>query len=82
MDHEQYFLPVLQRMILVISAAVMIIVSYMTAAPDYAKISGLTYATRTAEDKRISRESWKAIDVILSVVVVALIVAAYLYFVG
>ncbi len=68
--------------ILVISAAVMIIVSYMTAAPDYAKIGGLTYATRSTEDKRISRESWKAVDVILSVVVVALIVAAYLYFVG
>jgi SSS family solute:Na+ symporter len=68
--------------ILVISAAVMIIVSHMTAAPDYAKIGGLTYATRTAEDKRISRESWKAIDVILSVVVIGLILAAYLYFVG
>jgi solute:Na+ symporter, SSS family len=68
--------------ILVISAAVMVIVSYMTAEPDYAKIGGLTYATRTAEDKRISRESWKAIDVVLSVVVVGLIVAAYLYFVG
>ncbi|MBP1622419.1 MAG: Na+/glucose cotransporter, partial [Acidobacteria bacterium] len=68
--------------ILIISAAVMIIVSYMTAAPDYGKIAGLTYATRSAEDKRVSRESWKAIDVILSVVVVGLIVAAYLYFVG
>jgi solute:Na+ symporter, SSS family len=68
--------------ILVISAAVMIIVSHMTAAPDYAKIGGLTYATRTAEDKRISRASWKAIDVILSIVVIGLILAAYLYFVG
>jgi SSS family solute:Na+ symporter len=68
--------------ILVISAAVMIAVSYMTAEPDYAKMSGLTYATRTAEDKRISRESWKAIDVVLSIVVIGLIIAAYLYFVG
>ncbi len=68
--------------ILVISAAVMVIVSYMTTAPDYAKIGGLTYATRSAEDKRVSRQSWKAIDVILSVVVVGLILAAYLYFVG
>ena len=68
--------------ILFVSAAVMIIVSHMTAAPEYAKISGLTYATRTVEDKQISRASWKAIDVVLSLLVIALILAAYLYFVG
>jgi SSS family solute:Na+ symporter len=68
--------------ILFVSAAVMIIVSHMTAAPDYAKISGLTYATRTVEDKRKSRASWKPVDVILSLMVLALILAAYLYFAG
>jgi SSS family solute:Na+ symporter len=69
-------------LILIISAAVMIVVSLMTAEPEYARIGGLTYGTRTAEDKRISRESWKPIDVILSVLVVVMILAAYLYFVG
>jgi len=68
--------------ILFVSAFIMIVVSYMTEVPDYQKISGLTYATRSAEDKRISRASWKAVDVILSLVVIALILAAYLYFVG
>jgi SSS family solute:Na+ symporter len=68
--------------ILVVSAVVMVIVSHMSAAPDYAKISGLTYATRTEKDKMASRASWKPIDVILSLVVIVLIVAAYLYFVG
>jgi solute:Na+ symporter, SSS family len=68
--------------ILVISAGVMIVVSHMSAAPDYGKIGGLTYGTRTEEDKRISRASWKAIDVVLSLVVIGLILAAYLYFVG
>jgi SSS family solute:Na+ symporter len=68
--------------ILVVSAGVMIIVSHVTAVPDYAKISGLTYATRTDEDKQATRASWKPIDVVLSVLVVALILAAYLYFVG
>ncbi len=68
--------------ILVVSAMVMIVVSHMTAAPDYAKISGLTYGTRTEKDKMISRASWAPIDVILSCVVIALILAAYLYFVG
>jgi SSS family solute:Na+ symporter len=68
--------------ILAVSAIVMIVVSYMTKAPDYKKISGLTYATRTKEDKKVTRASWTSTDVILSCVVVALIVAAYLYFVG
>ncbi|MBN2320490.1 MAG: sodium:solute symporter [Acidobacteria bacterium] len=68
--------------ILFVSALVMIVVSHLSEAPDYKKIAGLTYATRTAEDKSTSRASWKAIDVILSLVVIALILAAYLYFVG
>jgi SSS family solute:Na+ symporter len=68
--------------ILFVSAAVMIVVSHMSAAPDYAKISGLTYGTRTDEDKAVSRASWAPIDVILSLIVIALILAAYLYFVG
>ncbi|MBN2242109.1 MAG: sodium:solute symporter [Acidobacteria bacterium] len=68
--------------ILFVSALVMIVVSHLTEAPAYEKISGLTYATMTAEDRRISRESWKAVDVVLSLVVLALILAAYLYFVG
>jgi SSS family solute:Na+ symporter len=68
--------------ILAVSAAVMIIVSYMSEAPDYNKISGLTYATRTEEDKKVTRASWKKIDVVLSCVVLALILAAYIYFTG
>jgi solute:Na+ symporter, SSS family len=68
--------------ILLASASVMIVVSYMTAAPSYAQISGLTYGTRTEDDKRATRASWKAIDVVLSGLVLALILAAYLYFVG
>jgi len=68
--------------ILVVSAAVMVAVSHMSAEPDYAKIGGLTYATRSEKDKQATRASWSAIDVVLSIVVVALILAAYLYFVG
>jgi SSS family solute:Na+ symporter len=68
--------------ILVVSAAVMVAVSHMSAEPDYAKIGGLTYATRSEKDKQATRASWSAIDVVLSIVVLALILAAYLYFVG
>jgi len=68
--------------ILVVSAIVMVVVSYMSEAPDYQKISGLTYATKTEEDKRKTRASWTTSDVVLSGLVVVLILAAYLYFVG
>jgi SSS family solute:Na+ symporter len=69
-------------LILVVSAAVMIVVSYMTEAPSLAKISGLTYGTVTEEHKRESRASWDTRDVVSSVLVLVLILAAYLYFVG
>ena len=69
-------------LILLVSAAVMYVVSYMTEAPDYQKISGLTYATVTAEDQATSRASWNRTDVIGSAAVLVGILAAYLYFTG
>jgi SSS family solute:Na+ symporter len=68
--------------ILLVSAGVMIAVSYMTEAPSLGKISGLTYGTVTEKHKRESRASWDARDVVSSVLVLVLILAAYLYFVG
>ena len=68
--------------IFLVSVAVMIIVSYLTEAPAYEKISGLTYGTVTAEHKKESRASWQTRDVIASVIVLALILGAYLYFTG
>jgi SSS family solute:Na+ symporter len=69
-------------LILVVSAMVMIVVSYMTKPPDYEKISGLTYGTRTAQDRQVTRASWNKADVITSGIVLALILAAYVYFSG
>ncbi len=69
-------------LILFVSAAVMIAVSYMSEEPNYGKIGGLTYGTRNEQDRLNSRASWKFIDVFLTFVVLALILAAYLYFVG
>jgi SSS family solute:Na+ symporter len=69
-------------LIFLVSASVMIVVSYMSEAPAVEKISGLTYGTVTDEHRRESRASWDARDVVLSVLVLALILAAYLYFVG
>jgi SSS family solute:Na+ symporter len=69
-------------LILIVCAAVMILVSYATEKPDYEKIRGLTYGTESDEDRQKSRSSWTATDVIFSVVVLAIIIAAYLYFRG
>jgi SSS family solute:Na+ symporter len=68
--------------IFLVSVVVMIVVSYLTEAPSYEKISGLTYGTVTAEQRKESRASWTAMDVVSSVIVLALIIAAYLYFTG
>jgi SSS family solute:Na+ symporter len=69
-------------LILLVSAAVMYVVSYMTEEPDYGKIQGLTYATVSHEDRAASRASWNRNDVIASVAVLVAILAAYLYFTG
>ena len=60
----------------------MVVVSYMTAEPDFAQIKGLTFATATAEDKARTRASWGAKEVIYSAIVMAFITFAYLYFRG
>jgi SSS family solute:Na+ symporter len=74
----QYF----SVLITIVSAIVMVGVSYMTPEPDYAKIRNLTFATTTAEDKKHSRASWSAKEVLGSCAVLVLILGAYFYFRG
>jgi SSS family solute:Na+ symporter len=69
-------------LILIVCIIVMVVVSYLTKAPSYEKISGLTYGTITAEHRKESRSSWSTIDVALSVLLCVLILGAYLYFRG
>jgi len=69
-------------LITVVCILVFIIVSYATKQPDYAKIGGLTYSTLTAEDRRASRATWTTKDVLLSLLLIALIIAIYAYFTG
>jgi SSS family solute:Na+ symporter len=74
----QYF----SVLITIVSAVVMVVVSYLTPAPQYDKISGLTYGTATEEDRRRTRASWDWRDLLASGVVLAAILGAYLYFRG
>ena len=69
-------------LILLVCAVVMYVVSYLTPAPDYEKISGLTYGTVTDEHRAHTRSSWGAKDVFWSGFVLVAILAAYLYFRG
>ncbi|MFC1543728.1 sodium:solute symporter [Gemmatimonadota bacterium] len=74
----QYF----SLFIFVVSAAVMIVVSYMTEEPSPEQIHGLTLSTTSREQKVESRASWDRRDVISSALVLLLILMAYLYFNG
>jgi SSS family solute:Na+ symporter len=47
--------------------------SLFTKIPSFDKIKGLTYSTTVAEDKKTSRQSWTARDLILSLVVLGII---------
>jgi SSS family solute:Na+ symporter len=69
-------------LILIVSAIVMVAASYAGRAPDPSAIEGLTYGTLTAGHRQASRSSWDARDAVLSIVVLALIAASYLFFTG
>src|SRR5437773_6420989 len=68
--------------ITVVSAIVMVAVSYMTPAPDYEKIKSLTFETATKEDRQNTRASWSWKELTASIVVLLCITGAYLYFRG
>lgn len=74
----QYF----SVLIAIVSATVLVVVSYLTPAPDYERIRGLTFATATDEDRARTRASWDWTDVAASAVVLAGILFAYVYFRG
>jgi solute:Na+ symporter, SSS family len=74
----QYF----SILITLVSAVVMVAVSYATAQPDYGRIKGLTFATATGDDRAKTRASWSAREILASVFVLACILGAYLYFTG
>ncbi len=64
----------------VFSIVWMVVVSLLTPKPDEEHIKGLTFATTVAEDRAASRASWNKWDVILSLIVLVIIVAVFVYF--
>ena len=74
----QYF----SVLITLIAMITMVVVSYATREPDYARIKGLTYGNVTPEQKRETRASWNWVDVAGTVAVLLMILGAYIYFNG
>ena len=74
----QYF----SVLITIVSAVVMVVVSHMTAEPDYTRIESLTFATQTKADRVKTRAGWSMRDVLASTFVLACILGSYLYFRG
>ncbi len=74
----QYF----SILITIISAIVMVVVSYMTQAPNYGNIKNLSFGTTTHEHRSESAASWDWREVAASVFVLAVILGGYLYFRG
>ena len=74
----QYF----SILITLISAVVMIGVSYATPEPNQVQIKSLTFDTATTEDRAKTRASWGANEVLASIVVLVCIIGAYIYFRG
>jgi SSS family solute:Na+ symporter len=74
----QYF----SILITLISALVMVVVSYMTAQPNYEAIKNLSFGTKTVEDKQTTFHSWGWREVAASGFILVAILGAYLYFRG
>jgi SSS family solute:Na+ symporter len=78
MIYFQYF----SVLITIVSAVVMVGVSFATSAPDYGRLRSLTFATTTAEDKLNTRDSWTWKEIAGSALVLICILGSYLYFRG
>src|SRR6266699_2535158 len=69
----QYF----SVLITIVSAIVMVVVSHLTAEPNYQTIQNLTFETKTIEDRAATRASWNWKEVAGSGVLLACILGAY-----
>ncbi len=67
-------------LLLGICLVLLIGVSYMYPAPSMEQIQGLTYATTMTRDRELSRASWNARDVVLSLIVLVAIAVILVYF--
>ncbi len=65
-----------------VSLAVLLLVSYMTPCPSEEKTKGLTFGSRTQEEKAELRASWNWVDVTVTVALLLVILSVFVYFTG
>jgi len=65
-----------------ICCALIIGISYLTPKPRPEQLLGTTYGGATEEQKKETRDSWTAIDVITTVGLITIIICIYIYFTG
>ncbi len=66
----------------VICVAILLVVSFMTQPQSEAQLVGLTFQTITPEQREAEKDNYGLIDVVVSVVLVAVIVWILVYFTG
>jgi SSS family solute:Na+ symporter len=67
------------QILFVLTAALMIVISLLTKAPD-PKTVKFTWYGATAAEKAATRASWSSLDVILSLIVIACVILFYIKF--
>ncbi len=60
--------------------AIIIVTSFFTPKPDQVAIKGLYFGSATAEQKALTRASWNNWDLVFSGMIIAVIIAFYIYF--
>ncbi|MBG0858420.1 MAG: sodium/solute symporter [Bacteroidales bacterium] len=88
MSHDSIFYKVFLQanwlhyeiIIFFIVIALMIVVSMLTPRADPVAIRGLYVGSATAEEKAITRASWNNWDLLISGIIIAVIIAFYIYF--
>ena len=66
----------------ILSVVICISVSLATNPPDYEAIKGLSFGTLSVKDKEMNKASISSIDVLLSIVLIAVVVSILVYFTG
>jgi SSS family solute:Na+ symporter len=64
------------------SVALCISVALLTNPPDYARISGLSFGTLTADDRTSARGSLTAADIVFSLILIGIVIGILSYFTG
>lgn len=59
-----------------------IVVSFATEAPDAEKVKNLTFGTVTDEEKTKNKNSYGTVDIIVSVIIVAIVIGIMIFFNG